>query len=247
MRIDDGEGTEDNPVRLDPFQNIVNYSGDIWIVIGFTVVVTEHNALVSIGGGDSGAFLINGSYTTDYGSSLSFNTSSAAVIRSNGDTFDAEGATWSYSGGGFQGETPTPNTLFFSQTALSNSFTIVTEELPTTPPLYQDFKINGSPAFLDMLSVQVDAWGIPADGATYTHSALNVIKSPTILQATWDAPIDPGQQRLFLYGSIITSRTFDFHGINVSYKGGIFQSVAVDFPSMGQVITVLCKKQPTPP
>ncbi len=57
----DAEGTEENPLRLDPFQNIVNWSGEVpYLVYGFT--------LTNFVNGSAGAFTDSGLLTDPQGS-----------------------------------------------------------------------------------------------------------------------------------------------------------------------------------
>jgi len=255
---DGGEGTEAFPVRTDPFQNIVNWSDAIWIIIGFSVVSVDHSANASATGGPPPALLLQATqYMTDCSGGLSFNTSSAAVIRSNGTTYNAIGATWSYSGGSSQVlDTPAPNTKFSSQTT-PGAFVFVTEDAPSgntgDPGMYQDFKLNGVPAYFDTLTVTAEAWGLDGDGINYKTgsgpSAVGFMASTGLTAIDWNTNWPPGaethQENIFHYGNVFASRTFDFTGIVVTYNGEEYDSVAVLFATRGQSITVLCRRHLT--
>lgn len=243
IAIGEGEGTEDNPVRLDPFQNIVNYSGDIWIVIGFTVTGNLFQALSpATGPPPNTAFFRDVAYLSNFTAGLTFDTTSAAVVRTNGDTFDAEGATWSYSGG-----TTAPLGTFNINQWFPNFAFAVVEDAPTDN-FYQDFKTHQftgqdpEPVFFNTLSVVLNGWAFAGDELLY---ALGPTPVGFIQSATIPDPPGAGAGDIFTLGAIFGTRTFDFANINVSYKGGIFKSVAVVFATHGQSIQVLCKKQTT--
>jgi hypothetical protein len=165
-------------------------------------------------------------------------------VRTNGETFDAEGATWSYSGG----TTAPLGTSFNINQWFTQNASAVLEDAPTNN-FYQGFKTaqftgqDPSPVFFNTLSVVLNGWAFAGDQVLYSSGATPVgfIQSATIP----DVPA-PGAGDLFTLGTIFGNRTFDFSNINVSYNGGIFKSVAVLFATHGQAITVLCKKQPTP-
>jgi hypothetical protein len=234
--------------RTDPFQNIINWGSDFWLVIGFTISSDSTSALCPVGGSEIDNIHLNDIvYLQSVFCGLNFDPNNVGMVSPPDPTVEAAvGASFSYGGGGIETIGSFDPNEWFAYPA------VLCEDAPADN-FYQDFKLKfgtgpATPVYFDTLSVTVNAWSFTGDtlmwkvtGVPSPANDVGFMQSATLLQG--DVGLPPSHDDLVNFGSICASRTFDFSGIVVTYHGAHFDSVAVHFGSKSQSISVLCKRR----